>query len=203
MNGSVARQGFSRVLIANRGEIALRAVRACHRLGLEAVTVHSQADRDSPHVWAADRSVCIGPAPSARSYLATPALLHTAIHTCCDAVYPGYGFLAENAGFAEACAAQGLKFIGPCVQTIQMMGDKARAREEAERFGVPVVPGSDGVFQSADDARATAEVIGFPLLLKARSGGGGRGMRITTHAGEFSAAFSQARFFTRPHRQSW
>lgn len=192
MSDIVSNQAFSRVLIANRGEIALRAVRACHRLGLEAVAVYSHVDVGSPHVWAADRSVCIGPASSSRSYLAVASLLHTAISTGCDAVYPGYGFLAENAEFAEACAAEGLKFIGPSAETIRMMGDKARARAEAERFGTPVVPGSDGVFQSAEEARATAEKIGFPLLLKARSGGGGRGMRIANHADEFSTAFTQA-----------
>ncbi len=192
VNEFAAKQGFSRVLIANRGEIALRAVRVCHRLGLEAVSVHSKPDADAPHVRAAGRSVCIGPAPSSQSYLSIPALLHTALRTGCDAVYPGYGFLAENAEFAKACAAEGLKFIGPAAGTIAMMGDKARARVEARRFGVPVVPGSDGVFHSADTARAAAADIGFPLLLKARSGGGGRGMRIGANASEFSAAFAQA-----------
>ena len=142
MNDIAARPKISRVLIANRGEIALRAVRACRVIELETVAVFSDADADSPHVRAADRSVCIGASPSAQSYLAIPSLLHVAVETGCDAVYPGYGFLAENAAFAEACADNGLKFIGPSAEVIRTMGDKAMARETARRFGVPVVPGS-------------------------------------------------------------
>ena len=192
MNDITARAKITRVLIANRGEIALRAVRACHRLGLEAICVHSQADAGSLHVWAADHSVCIGPAPSSRSYLAVSSLLHVAIETGCDAVYPGYGFLAENAAFAEACADNDLKFIGPSAEVIRTMGDKAMARETARRFGVPVVPGSEGAFTSADEAARSAKDIGFPLLLKARAGGGGRGMRIADDRSCFSEAFAEA-----------
>jgi len=148
---SAADKCISRVLIANRGEIALRAVKACHGLDLEAVAVYSNADALTPHVGAADRSVCIGPPPSAQSYLCQPSLLHVALETGCDAVYPGYGFLAENADFAEACATNGLKFVGPSTDMIRMMGDKARARRTAVRFDVPVVPGSEDVFHSAGE----------------------------------------------------
>jgi len=189
---TAARPRLSRVLIANRGEIALRAIRACRALGLETVAVYSVADADQPHVWAADRAVCLGPAPSTQSYLSIPSILHVAIETSCNAVYPGYGFLAENAAFAKACADNGLKFIGPSVEVIQTMGDKARAREMARSFGVPVVPGSEGVFTDADEAAAVAKDIGFPMLLKARSGGGGRGMRIAENMAGFSEAFAQA-----------
>ena len=192
MNDIAARPKISRVLIANRGEIALRAVRACRVIELETVAVFSDADADSPHVRAADRSVCIGASPSAQSYLAIPSLLHVAVETGCDAVYPGYGFLAENAAFAEACADNGLKFIGPSAEVIRTMGNKARARETARRFGVPVVPGSEGAFTSADEAAQAAKSIEFPLLLKARAGGGGRGMRIANDMAGFSEAFAQA-----------
>lgn len=192
MNNIAARANITRVLIANRGEIALRAIRACHGIGLETVAVFSQADADSSHVGAADRSVCIGAAPSAQSYLAIPSILHVAIETGCDAVYPGYGFLAENAAFAEACADNGLKFIGPSAEVIRTMGDKAKARETARRFGVPVVPGSVGAFTSAHEAARAAKDIGFPLLLKARAGGGGRGMRVADDMAGFSEAFAEA-----------
>jgi len=184
---------LSRILIANRGEIALRAVRACKSLGLESVSVHSVADRNAPHAWLADRSVCIGAAPSNQSYLRTDALLHVAEATGCDGVYPGYGFLSENAGFVESCEDAGLTFIGPAAATIRDMGDKSKAREMAERFGVPVVPGSESAFTDAAQAEAALGDIGFPLLLKARSGGGGRGMRVVTQAADFADAFSQAR----------
>ena len=192
MNDIAARPNISRVLIANRGEIALRAVRACRAIGLETVAIYSTADAGSFHVRAADRSVCIGAPPSAESYLAISSVLHVAVETGCDAVYPGYGFLAENAAFAEACADNGLKFIGPSAEVIQTMGDKAKAREMARRFGVPVVPGSEGAFASADEAAQAAKDIGFPLLLKARAGGGGRGMRIAYDMTGFSEAFAQA-----------
>lgn len=192
MNDIAARPKISRVLIANRGEIALRAARACRAIGLETVAVFSAADAASPHVRAADRSVCIGAAPSVRSYLDIPSVLHVAVKTGCDAVYPGYGFLAENGAFAEACTDNGLKFIGPSTQVIRTMGDKAMARETARRFGVPVVPGSDGAFTSADEAARAAGDIGFPLLLKARAGGGGRGMRIAGDRIGFSEAFAEA-----------
>lgn len=183
---------FRRVLIANRSEIALRAIRVCHRLGLETVAVYSTADTASPHVWAATQAVCIGPPPALQSYLSVPTLLHVALETGCDAVYPGYGFLAENAAFASQCEENGIKFIGPSSETISTMGDKSRARETAARFGVPVVPGSDEAYLDMAQARQAAIDIGFPLLIKARSGGGGRGMRIVERESDFASAFAQA-----------
>ncbi|MGD9828180.1 MAG: acetyl/propionyl/methylcrotonyl-CoA carboxylase subunit alpha [Hyphomicrobiaceae bacterium] len=189
---AVGKRGISRVLIANRGEIALRAVRAARSLGLETVAVHSTADVASPHVWAADRAVCIGPPPSTQSYLQIPALLHVAQAHGCDAIYPGYGFLSERAGFAERCASEGLKFIGPSAEVIRTMGDKSEAKATAARFGVPLVPGSDGAFDDAASALAAAREIGFPLLLKARAGGGGRGMRVAPDLEAFPALFDQA-----------
>jgi acetyl-CoA carboxylase biotin carboxylase subunit len=183
---------FRRVLIANRGEIALRAIRACQRLGIESVAVYSTADVASPHVWAASRAVCIGPPPAQASYLSIASLIHVATQTGCDAVYPGYGFLSENADFAEQCEDAGIKFIGPSAETIRTMGDKSKARETAVKYGVPVVPGSDGVFTEPDKARPEAERIGFPLLIKARAGGGGRGMRVVEEMAGFASAFSQA-----------
>ena len=192
MSDNAIRPKISRVLIANRGEIALRAVCACSALGLESVAVYSDADADSLHVGAADHSICLGPPPSAKSYLNIPSILHVANETGCDAVYPGYGFLAENAAFAEACADNGLKFIGPFAEVIRIMGDKAKARETAKSFGVPVVPGSEGTFSNAADAALAAKDIGFPMLLKARSGGGGRGMRVADDMAGFSEAFAEA-----------
>jgi acetyl-CoA carboxylase biotin carboxylase subunit len=183
---------FQRVLIANRGEIALRAIRVCQQLGLDSVAVYSTADAASPHVWAANRAVCIGPPPARQSYLSIPSMIHVAKQTGCDVVYPGYGFLAENAEFAEKCAENGLKFIGPSAETIRIMGDKSKARETAVRYCVPVVPGSEDVFTDPTRARPEAERIGFPLLIKARAGGGGRGMRMVDTIDGFSAAFSQA-----------
>jgi len=183
---------FKRVLIANRGEIALRAIRVCHRLGLHAVAVYSTADAVSPHVWAADRAICIGAPAAQDSYLAIAPLIHVAVETGCDAVYPGYGFLAENADFARQCAQHGMKFIGPAVETISVMGDKSRARELALAQGVPVVPGSDRAYVDVEAALKAAEEVGFPMLLKARSGGGGRGMRVVNELSGFAAAFAQA-----------
>lgn len=180
------------LLIANRGEIALRAARVCRKLGIECTAVYSQADGNSPHAWVADNAVCIGPPPSTQSYLNIPALLHVAESKGCDAIYPGYGFLAENAGFAEKCEAEGLTFIGPKPEAIRQMGDKAQARETASRLGVPVVPGSEMAFEDADAAGKAAKDIGFPLLLKARSGGGGRGMRVADDAASFPSLFRQA-----------
>ena len=181
-----------RVLIANRGEIALRIIRACRAFGVETVAVYSTADQGSAHVWAADRAVCIGPPAPGESYLKVEALLHVAQATGCDAVHPGYGFLAENAGFAGRCAEEGLTFIGPAAETISLMGDKVAARQTAVRFGLEVVPGSEGVFATADEATAEAAKIGFPLLLKARSGGGGRGMRVAADMAAFETLFPQA-----------
>lgn len=181
-----------RVLIANRGEIALRAVRACRKLGLESVAVYSVADRNSPHVWAADRSVCIGPAPSAASYLNAGALIEAARGTGCDAVYPGYGFLSENSEFAAACRKEDLAFVGPSPELIAVMGDKHEARRTAERHGVPVVPGSKEPFADGTAAERSAEALGYPLLLKASAGGGGRGMRVVKHREQFQSLLTQA-----------
>lgn len=180
------------VLIANRGEIALRAARTCRQLGIESTAVYSQADGNSPHAWVADNAICIGPPPSGESYLHVPSLLHLAESRNCDAIYPGYGFLAENADFAEKCLDEGLIFIGPSPDAIRQMGDKARARETATRLGVPVVPGSESAFVDAAIAADSAEKIGFPLLIKARSGGGGRGMRIVDDLESFTDLFQQA-----------
>ncbi len=183
---------FKRVLIANRAEIALRAVQVCRRLGLETVAIHSQADAASPHVWAADRAVCVGPAAAQRSYLNSRALIHVAQETGCDAIYPGYGFLAENAEFAELCAQNAIKFIGPSAEAIRTMGDKSKARETAQRLGVPVVPGSPQAYDDLAAAQAVAGDVGYPMLLKARSGGGGRGMRIVETPQDFARAFADA-----------
>lgn len=183
---------MKRVLIANRGEIALRAVRACRTLDLESVSVYSTADASAPHVWSATEAVCIGPAPSAKSYLDASALLHVALERGCDAVYPGYGFLSENADFADRCAQEGLTFIGPDADTIRIMGDKAEARRTAMKFDVPVVPGSEAAFTDVDEARKEAAVIGFPILIKASAGGGGRGMRIVQNEEDFDSLFIQA-----------
>src|SRR5579885_2969880 len=184
------RRSLRRVLIANRGEIALRAVRACRQLSLESVAVYSSADANSAHRWAADHAVCIGPPPPKASYLNAAALIETAVATKCDAVYPGYGFLAENAKFAQLCAENDLNFIGPNSECITQMGDKVAARQAAASIGVPVVPGSEGGFTSADAAEAAAGAIGYPQLLKASGGGGG--MRVVNRAEEFRAQFDQA-----------
>jgi len=154
-----------RVLIANRGEIALRAIRTCRQLGLQSVAVYSSADGNSPHRWAADHAVCIGPPPPNASYLNAAALLEVASACRCDAVYPGYGFLAENAAFAARCAQAGLIFIGPSAEVIAQMGDKVAARRTAAALGIPLVPGSTEGFTAAAEARARATAIGFPLLL--------------------------------------
>ena len=187
---------MKRVLIANRGEIALRAVRACRALGLETVAVHSAADGNSPHVWAADRAVCIGPAPPKQSYLNASALIAAALACGCDAVYPGYGFLSEKSAFASSCEEAGLVFVGPSAATIALMGNKVAARRTAAAHGIPVVPGSECGFVDAEAAESAATVIGFPLLLKASGGGGGRGMRIAeapdTFRGLFEAAAAEA-----------
>ncbi len=182
------------VLIANRGEIALRVVRACRKLGLRAIAVYSEVDRHQPHVWAADEAICLGPAPSAQSYLAIDRLLAAARVSGADAVHPGYGFMAENAGFARACADAGLIFVGPSADIIDLMGDKVRARRAASAAGVPVVPGTEDGFaiDQVDQACAAAEAVGYPLLLKAAAGGGGRGMRIVREPAAFDSEFRQA-----------
>jgi acetyl-CoA carboxylase biotin carboxylase subunit len=182
---------FRRVLIANRGEVAVRLVRACHELGVEAVAVYSTADRESLHVHLADEAVHLGPPPAAESYLNLPSLVAAATTTGCDAVHPGWGFLAENAAFAAACEDNDLVFVGPRPESIEIMGDKVRAKEAAAEAGLPLVPGSNGAATLAQ-ARVVAAEVGFPLLLKAAAGGGGRGMRLVADPGELEAAFLTA-----------
>ena len=183
---------MQRVLVANRGEIALRAIRACRQLGHQSLAVFSSADANSPHRWAADHAICIGPPSATASYLNAAALLETATAMKCDAVYPGYGFLAENSTFVESCNEAGLTFIGPDSDCISRMGDKVAARRTAAAIGIPVVPGSDRGFTVAKFAGAVADDLGFPLLLKASGGGGGRGMRVVTGSESFAAQFEQA-----------
>ena len=184
---------FKRILIANRGEIAMRVFRACREMDIEPVCVYSQADRDALHVQLAEQSYCIGPSRSAESYLNIEAILTVAKATGCDAVHPGYGFLSENADFADACAQAGLTFIGPSGDVIRAMGNKAAARELMQRAGVPVVPGSDGAVEDAQQAREIAESIGYPVLIKAAAGGGGRGMRKVFSPEELESLFEEAR----------
>src|SRR5437660_11009361 len=169
---------FDKILIANRGEIALRILRACKELGVATVAVHSTADADAMHVRLADESVCIGPPPAKDSYLNIPALLAACEITGADAVHPGYGFLSENARFAEILGEHKVQFIGPKPQHIRLMGDKIEAKRTARRLGIPVVPGSEGGVASDAQALANARDIGFPILVKAAAGGGGRGMKL-------------------------
>ena len=183
---------FQKILVANRGEIALRVIAACKELGVATVAVHSEADREALHVQAADESVCIGPAAPSGSYLNITSLVAAAEITGADAVHPGYGFLAENAHFAEILAEVGLTWIGPSPDAIRRMGDKAVARDTMKRAKVPTVPGSPGPLDSIEDALAIASRIGYPVLLKAVAGGGGRGMRVATSDKELAAAFELA-----------
>ena len=162
---------FKKVLIANRGEIALRIIRVCKQFGIKTIAVYSTADRDSLHVRFADEAVCIGPGPGKESYLKIPRIISAAEITNADAIHPGYGFLAENASFAEICTTSGMKFIGPSAQMIEKMGDKALAKDTMKKAGVPVVPGSDGVVKSVEEAGEIAEKVGFPIILKAVAGG--------------------------------
>ncbi|MBU6407540.1 MAG: acetyl-CoA carboxylase biotin carboxylase subunit [Alphaproteobacteria bacterium] len=184
---------FDKVLIANRGEIALRIHRACKEMGIATVAVHSQADAEAMHVRLADESVCIGPPPAAKSYLHIPAIMAAAEITNAQAIHPGYGFLSENAKFAEIVEKSGLTFIGPKAEHIRMMGDKIVAKKVAMEAGIPVVPGSDGAITSDDVAKKVAKQIGFPVLIKAAAGGGGRGMKVARDASELSEALSTAR----------
>ena len=180
-------------MIANRGEIALRVLRACRELGIETVAVYSQADADALHVQLAGQAVCIGPARAADSYLNQDALLTVAKATGCDGVHPGYGFLSENADFADACAAAGLTFIGPSGDAIRKAGSKSAARDLMRAAGVPVTPGSDGPVASVEEALTAAESVGYPVLLKASAGGGGRGIRRCDRPEDLSAAFAEAK----------
>jgi len=184
---------FDKILIANRGEIALRVHRACHEMGIKTVAVHSEADADAMHVRLADESVCIGPASSTDSYLNIPAIISAAEISNADAIHPGYGFLSENAQFADIVAEHGITFIGPTADHIRLMGDKVAAKTTMIELGVPVVPGSDGGLDNADDAKKVANDIGYPVLIKAASGGGGRGMKIVETEDELAAAMSAAR----------
>lgn len=183
---------LKRVLIANRGEIALRILRACRESGIETVAVYSQADADALHVQLATQAVCIGPAPAAESYLNQTALLTAAKAAGCDGIHPGYGFLSENPEFADACAQLGLTFIGPSGDTIRKAGSKSAARGLMQAAGVPVVPGSDGILDGVEDALSAAERVGYPVLLKASSGGGGRGIRRCDSPEQIPAAYQQA-----------
>jgi acetyl-CoA carboxylase biotin carboxylase subunit len=184
---------FKKILIANRGEIALRVQRACRELGISTVAVHSTADTDAMHVRLADESVCIGPPLARDSYLNMPSILSAALITGAEAIHPGYGFLSENAAFAEMVEAHNLVFIGPTATHIRMMGDKITAKTTMADLGVPLVPGSPGEVETLDEARVIAAKIKYPVLIKAAAGGGGRGMKVARNAGELEAAFQEAR----------
>ncbi len=183
---------FKKILIANRGEIALRIIRACKEMGIKTVTVHSTVDAESLHVRFADESICIGPADSAGSYRNIPAILSAAEITDSEAIHPGYGFLAENANFAEMCETAGIKFIGPTPENIRLMGDKAKAKETMAKAGIPVIPGSKGTVGSEDEILTLAGKIGYPVIIKASAGGGGRGMRVVHSAGSLINSFLMA-----------
>ncbi len=183
---------FKKILIANRGEIAVRVICACKELGIRTVAVFSDIEREALHVTVADESICIGPASPANSYLNIPAILSAAELTDSEAIHPGYGFLSENPQFAEACSTSGITFIGPTAESMKMGGDKAKARQVMKRRGIPVVPGSDGPVESEEAALKLARKIGFPLIIKASAGGGGRGMRIVTEEDEIAPAFHMA-----------
>lgn len=205
---------FKKILIANRGEIALRIIRACKELGIKTVSVYSLADQDSLHVRFADEVVCIGPGPSSQSYLNIPSLISAAEVTNADAIHPGYGFLAENAHFAEVCESCGIKFIGPSPEMIANMGDKIFAKSKMKQAGIPLIPGSEGILKDLREAHHQARHLGFPIILKATAGGGGRGMRIVksqdqlenayiTASSEASAAFNNSglymeKYFEQP-----
>jgi acetyl-CoA carboxylase biotin carboxylase subunit len=184
---------FEKILIANRGEIALRIHRACKEMGIATVAVHSTADTTAMHVRLADESVCIGPAPAAKSYLNIPSIIAACEITGAEAIHPGYGFLSENARFAEIVGAHGLTFIGPKPEHIRVMGDKIAAKNAVRKAGIPVVPGSEGALESEGEALAAADKIGFPVLIKAAAGGGGRGMKVAGARQEVAEAYSTAR----------
>jgi acetyl-CoA carboxylase biotin carboxylase subunit len=179
---------FKKILIANRGEIALRIIRTCKEMGIKTVAVYSTADKDSLHVKFADEAVCIGKPQSSESYLNIPHLMAAAEITNADAIHPGYGFLAENARFAEICGEHGIKFIGPTPEMIRKMGDKMTAKETMIAAGVPVIPGSAGLLESMEQARELSKEMGLPVILKATAGGGGKGMRVVWHDNELENA---------------
>lgn len=182
---------FKKVLIANRGEIAVRVIRACRELGIQTVAVHSEADAGALHVRFADQAVCIGPAPANKSYLHIPAIISAAEITAADAIHPGYGFLSENADFARVVESCGISFIGPSAEAMRTWGDKIRAREAAKKYGLPLLPGTEAL-RDVEHAESEAERIGFPIILKARAGGGGRGMRIVRSVDQVRRAFESA-----------
>ncbi len=184
---------FNKILIANRGEIALRIIRTCREMGIRTVAVYSTADRESLHIKFADEAVCIGPAPSSTSYLNIPNIMAAAEITNADAIHPGYGFLSENAEFSRVCEENNIKFIGPSPEMINKIGDKASAKETMSAAGVPVVPGSDGLIESVKAGLKMAHVVGYPVILKATAGGGGKGMRIVNNDSEFKKAWDSAR----------
>jgi len=184
---------FKKILIANRGEIALRIIRTCKEMDIKTVAVYSTADRDSLHVRFADEAVCIGPPPSAQSYLNISRIMAAAEITAADAIHPGYGFLSENAKFSEVCGMHGIKFIGPKPEMIIAMGDKANAKDTMKKAGVPVVPGSDGLVTDIKDLKKIAKQVGYPIIIKASAGGGGRGMRVVWEEGELEKAFESAK----------
>lgn len=188
----MANPPFKKILIANRSEIAVRVIRACHELGIKTVAVHSKADETALHVKLATESICIGPALARESYLNVTAIMSAAIATGADAIHPGYGFLSENASFAEICQSCGVTFIGPSVRNMRVMGDKARARRAADKAGVPTIPGDSKGFLEAGEAIKIAEKAGYPVLLKACAGGGGRGMKIVESADDFERLFATA-----------
>src|SRR6185295_9208279 len=183
---------FKKILVANRGEIALRIILSCKELGIKTVAVFSEADRHALHVRFADEAICIGPSKSTDSYLNIPSVISAAELSNADAIHPGYGFLSESAYFAEVCEASRIKFIGPSSEAIRLMGDKARARSEMSRFGLPVLPGSADAVHTENDAIATAEAIGYPVIIKAVAGGGGRGMRVVENRGQLLTALKTA-----------
>jgi len=184
---------FSRILIANRGEIALRIIRACHELNIEAVVVYSEADKDAPYLQLADEAICIGPADSAGSYLNIPRIISAAEIADVEAIHPGYGFLAENINFAQICQDCGITFIGPPVEAMRLLGDKVQARKLAQEARVHIVPGSDGAIEEESEALKLANKMGYPVMIKAAAGGGGRGMRVAHNDISFRAAFGAAR----------
>ena len=184
---------MKKILIANRGEIAMRIIRTCREMGIKTVAVYSEADRDSLHVRFADEAVCIGPAPSKESYLSIPAIISAAEITNADGIHPGFGFLSENAKFSRICAEHGIKFIGATPEQINKMGDKATAKETMKAAGVPCVPGSDGLLESFEHAKKIAKEIGYPVMMKATAGGGGKGMRAIWKEEELEKAWESAR----------
>jgi acetyl-CoA carboxylase, biotin carboxylase subunit len=184
---------FKKILIANRGEIALRVIRAAREMGIQTVAVHSTADADAMHVRMADESVCIGPPPSSQSYLSIPAIVSACEITGAEAIHPGYGFLSENAAFVQVLEDHNITFIGPSAEHIRIMGDKITAKETAKNLGIPVVPGSDGGVPDHETARKVAEEIGYPVIIKATAGGGGRGMKVAQNAEDLEIAFRTAR----------